>query len=50
MCILATLHPDYYNKLVRHSKDVRFTITDDEKKMESIQLTEKWAEVFQQYP
>ena len=42
--ILATVHPDYYENLVRTSKNARFGMEEEEQKKEAILMTQEWAE------
>ena len=41
--ILATVHPAYFEKLIRDCKNSRFTVNDEESEAKSIALTNDWA-------
>jgi hypothetical protein len=42
--ILAALHPEYYEKLIRSCKDQRFGVNMEEQKLEAITISERWAD------
>ena len=48
--ILATVQPEYCEKLIRECKDKRFTITDQEQEQKAIVITEEWAMELKQFP
>ena len=49
-CILATVHPEYFAKLVRNSKDQRLSISNEEQKKKAIVITQEWSDNFTEFP
>ena len=48
--ILATVQPDYCQRLIRDCKDKRFAVSDDQQENAAIELTSEWAEELKQFP
>ena len=48
--ILATVHPKYFEQLIRSCKDARFKVNDEEQKNDAIVITEEWAEALSEFP
>jgi len=48
--ILATLHPDYTDKLIKRSKEMRFGVDGDKQRSEAIEMDPAWQEQLKQFP
>ena len=48
--ILATIHPEYVDKLLKNCKEVRFATEENENDGDAIDLDPKWEEEFKAFP
>ena len=48
--ILATVQPEYCDKLIRNCKDMRFGLNDEEQQQKAIVITNEWAAELKQFP
>ena len=47
--VLATLHPKYFDALIRSCKDARNKVNTDEQKNNAIVITQRWADELSEF-